>query len=128
MRRRHSVPDAAKPRSSLLVHACGRQLTGLKTHRGSKRKAQLPGCSGLARRGNPVKGIVKGSRDRRLHDFAGAAGYLLIARLWPDGEWVDPWVFLRALVQRHRALQVFDSSIEKSKQIVPVLPEALSVF
>jgi hypothetical protein len=33
--------NAAKPRSSLLVHTCGREVTGLKTYRGPKRKDQL---------------------------------------------------------------------------------------
>jgi hypothetical protein len=31
----------AKPRSSLLVHTCGHQVTGLKTYRRPKRKDQL---------------------------------------------------------------------------------------
>jgi hypothetical protein len=38
---RHSVKNAAKPRSSLLVHADGHEVTGLKTYRGPKRKEQL---------------------------------------------------------------------------------------
>jgi uncharacterized NAD-dependent epimerase/dehydratase family protein len=42
---RHSVLNAAKPRSSLLVHTCGHEVTGLKTHRGPKRKEQLGLCS-----------------------------------------------------------------------------------
>ena len=33
--------NAARPRSSLLVHTCGREVTGLKTYRGPKRKDQL---------------------------------------------------------------------------------------
>jgi hypothetical protein len=33
--------NAAKPRSSLLVHTCGHEVTGLKTYRGPKRKDQL---------------------------------------------------------------------------------------
>src|ERR1700747_1178789 len=35
----------AKPRSSLLVHNCGHEVTGLKTYRGPKRKEQLGVCS-----------------------------------------------------------------------------------
>jgi hypothetical protein len=38
---RHSVQNAAKPRNSLLVHACGHEVTGLKTYRGPKRKQHL---------------------------------------------------------------------------------------
>src|SRR3984893_9446482 len=37
--------SAAKPRSSLLVHADGHEVTGLKTYRGPKRKEQLGVCS-----------------------------------------------------------------------------------
>jgi hypothetical protein len=33
------------PRSSLLVHAYGHEVTGLKTYRGAKRKEQLGVCS-----------------------------------------------------------------------------------
>jgi hypothetical protein len=33
--------NAAKPRSSLLVHTCGDEVTGLKTYRDPKRKEQL---------------------------------------------------------------------------------------
>jgi hypothetical protein len=33
--------NAAKPRSSLLVHTCGHEVSGLKTYRGPKRKDQL---------------------------------------------------------------------------------------
>src|ERR1700676_1711911 len=42
--RAHELPGAllclkrGKPRSSLLVHTCGHEVTGLKTHRGPKRK------------------------------------------------------------------------------------------
>jgi hypothetical protein len=42
---RHSVLNAAKPRSSLLIHTCGHEVTGLKTHRGPKRKEQFGLCS-----------------------------------------------------------------------------------
>jgi hypothetical protein len=35
----------AKPRSLLLVHAYGHEVTGLKTYRGPKRKEQLCMCS-----------------------------------------------------------------------------------
>jgi hypothetical protein len=35
----------AKPRSSLLIHAYGHEVTGLKTYRGPKRKEQLGLCS-----------------------------------------------------------------------------------
>src|SRR6476660_5136866 len=35
---RYSVWNAAEPRSSLLVHTCGHEVTGLKTYRGPKRK------------------------------------------------------------------------------------------
>jgi hypothetical protein len=35
---RQSVQSAAKPRSSLLVHAYGLEVAGLKTYRGPKRK------------------------------------------------------------------------------------------
>jgi integrase len=42
---RHSIKNAAKPRSSLLVHADGHEVTGLKTYRGPKRKEQLGVCS-----------------------------------------------------------------------------------
>jgi hypothetical protein len=42
---RHSVQNAAKPRSSLLVHTCGHEVIGLKTYRGPKRKAQFGVCS-----------------------------------------------------------------------------------
>ncbi len=42
---RHAVQDAAKPRSTLLVHAYGHEVTGLKTYRGPKRKDQLGLCS-----------------------------------------------------------------------------------
>jgi hypothetical protein len=38
---RHSVQSAAKPRSTLLVHAYGYEAIGLKTYRGRKRKEQL---------------------------------------------------------------------------------------
>src|SRR3981189_2401367 len=37
--------NAAKPRSSLFVHAYGHEVTGLKTYRGPKRKEQLGVCS-----------------------------------------------------------------------------------
>jgi hypothetical protein len=37
--------NAAKPRSSLLVHAYGHEVIGLKTYRGPKRKEQLGVCS-----------------------------------------------------------------------------------
>jgi len=37
--------NAAKPRNSLLVHAYGHEVTGLKTYRGPKRKEQLGVCS-----------------------------------------------------------------------------------
>src|ERR1700694_5519571 len=44
----HELPGGAslclkrgKPRSSLLVHTCGHEVTGLKTYRGPKRKEQL---------------------------------------------------------------------------------------
>jgi hypothetical protein len=37
--------NAAKPRSSLLVHPDGHEVTGLKTYRGPKRKKQLGVCS-----------------------------------------------------------------------------------
>jgi hypothetical protein len=42
---RHSVWNAAKPRSSLLVHAYGHEVPGLKTYRGPKRKEQFGVCS-----------------------------------------------------------------------------------
>jgi AraC-like DNA-binding protein len=42
---RHSVLNAAKPRSSLLVHAYGHEVTGLKTYRGPKCKEQFGVCS-----------------------------------------------------------------------------------
>ena len=38
---RQSVQNAAMPRGSLLVHAYGREVTGLKTYRGPKCKEQL---------------------------------------------------------------------------------------
>jgi hypothetical protein len=34
-----------KPHSSLLVHTCGHEVTGLKTYRGQERKEQLGVCS-----------------------------------------------------------------------------------
>jgi hypothetical protein len=37
----NSVWNAVKPRRSLLVHACGHEVTGLKTYRGPKRKEQI---------------------------------------------------------------------------------------
>ena len=40
-----TLKNVAKPRSSLLVHACGHEVTGLKTYRGPKRKEQLGVCS-----------------------------------------------------------------------------------
>jgi hypothetical protein len=43
---RNSVWNAVKPRRSLLVHAYGHEVTGLKTHRGSKRKVQIGVCDG----------------------------------------------------------------------------------
>jgi hypothetical protein len=42
---RRSVKTRQKPRSSLLVHAYGHEVTGLKTYRGPKRKEQLGVCS-----------------------------------------------------------------------------------
>jgi hypothetical protein len=42
---RHSVQNAAKPRSSVLVHTFGHEVIGLKTYRGPKRKEQFGGCS-----------------------------------------------------------------------------------
>jgi hypothetical protein len=44
-RARHSVQNAAKPRTSLLGHAYGHEVTSLKTYRGPKRKEQLGVCS-----------------------------------------------------------------------------------
>jgi hypothetical protein len=38
-------PDRDQPRSTLLVHAYGHEVTGLKTYRGAKRKEQLGVCS-----------------------------------------------------------------------------------
>src|SRR5258707_13607214 len=40
-----TLKNVAKPRSSLLVHAYGHEVTGLKTYRGPKRKEQLGVCS-----------------------------------------------------------------------------------
>src|SRR5260221_13112739 len=40
-----TLKNVAKPRSSLLVHAYGHEVTGLKTNRGPKRKEQLGVCS-----------------------------------------------------------------------------------
>src|SRR6266404_2933208 len=40
-----TLKNVAKPRSSLLVHAYGHEVTGLKTYRGQKRKEQLGVCS-----------------------------------------------------------------------------------
>jgi hypothetical protein len=37
--------NTAKPSSSLLVHAYGHEVTGLKTYRGQKRKEKLGVCS-----------------------------------------------------------------------------------
>jgi hypothetical protein len=37
--------NAAKPRNSLLVHAYGHEVTGLKTYRSPKRKDQFDVCS-----------------------------------------------------------------------------------
>jgi hypothetical protein len=48
--------NAAKRRNPLLVHACGHEVTGLKTYRSQKRKDQLG-----------VRGIFKDIPDPRLH-------------------------------------------------------------
>jgi hypothetical protein len=41
----NSLKNAAKLGSSLPVHAYGHEVTGLKTHRGPKRKEQFGMCS-----------------------------------------------------------------------------------
>ena len=66
--------NAAKPRSSLLVHTCGREVTGLKTYRGPKRKEQpgicsIPGYSvpGGLLAGNPPDMTPKGPGELFLN-------------------------------------------------------------
>src|SRR6476660_6373600 len=71
---RYSVWNAAKPRSSLLVHTCGHEVTGLKTYRGPKRKEQpgicsIPGYSvpGGLLAGNPLDMTPKGPGELFLN-------------------------------------------------------------
>jgi len=49
----------AKPRSSLLVHAYGHEVIGLKTYRGPKRKEQL-GVSSLPGYDMPEAAVKQG--------------------------------------------------------------------
>jgi hypothetical protein len=60
---RHSV---AKQRSSLLVHTCGHEVTGLKTYRGAKRKEQLGVLSKVV-----MQKASYGRRRRSRGAFAG---------------------------------------------------------
>jgi hypothetical protein len=46
------------PRSSLLVHAYGHEVTGLKTYQGPKRKEQLGVCSIAGFPSNSVSVVV----------------------------------------------------------------------
>jgi hypothetical protein len=65
---RHSVLKRRKPRSSLLVHTCGHEITGLKTYRGPKRKEQFGVCS-LRGYYVPEAAVKQGKTDLEGRNF-----------------------------------------------------------
>jgi len=67
-----------KPRNSLLVHAYGHEVTGLKTYRSPKRKDQLDVCSrrGIFQRcSRPLGFMAHVLGDNRLHTIAASRCY-----------------------------------------------------